>query len=153
MTARTHWGILVALLALACSLAPQTCAAQKVLSANAGKRPADTWVQITALPEYQTWWAKNETCLDLIPSMKLLERVEVPAYQAELNQIHWYVAGTTSFVNRDHRDVLGQFFPPDTVVLAGLLVQDERLVRHELLHAMGWNYHPSVPFKFPCDVE
>jgi hypothetical protein len=128
-----------------------TCAlaAQKV---QTRQLPANPWVAITPLPNYRIWWAKNEACLSLIPAMKLTERVEVPAYFVEFDAVHWYVAGTTSFINHDGREVLGQFFPPDTVVLAGLLLQDERLVRHELLHVMGWSYHPSVPFRFPCDV-
>jgi hypothetical protein len=130
-------------------LAGAVCA-QKV---QVGRLLADPWVPITALPTYRGFWDKNVACLAQIPKLELLEAVQVPSHWAPFDSLHFYVAGTTTFINPGGRIVYGQFFPPDTIVLAGKLLQDERLVRHEMLHAQGWDYHPLVPFRFPCNVE
>lgn len=143
-------GLFVALLALLGMAAPQTCAAQKV---QAQMRPAHVWVPITPLPMYRTAWDRNIACIAQIPGLHLLEKVVLPTPKALLDSVKWFVAGSDTFINRNGREVYGEFFPPDTVVIAGRLLQDVRLIQHELLHVMGWDYHPMVPFKWPCHVE
>jgi hypothetical protein len=130
------------------------CEAQKVQ--NVGTRPTpDVWVPVPALEVFTEWWSKNLKCIGEIPSLRLPDRVDIPRHYTELAGIKWFVAGDDdTFVNPSGKEnIMGQFFPPDTIVLAGLNLTDEWTVRHEMLHAMGWAGHPMVPFRWPCDVE
>lgn len=139
--------LLVVLLATACE--------GQMVFTRAGKAHGGTpsaWVRITPLPQYADWWKKNEVCLTQIIALDLPDPVDMPQPLAPFDSLKWYVAGDSMFVNHRGSAMFGQVFPPDTVVLAGLLMQREKLVRHELLHVRGFIGHPMVPFVNPCGV-
>jgi hypothetical protein len=112
-----------------------------------GVLPPDPWVQVPMPDIYPGLWAVNQACMDKTYAYggDGAGTVKPQAYTT-VEQIKWYVAGTEWFTDRQGRALYGMFVKPDTIVLAGMKLFDTRLVRHEMLHAMGVSYHPLIPF-------
>ena len=147
MTAR-RWG---ALAGIACFLIvllwPNGCGAQVEDRRVSVPGNADVWVPMTTPDDYAAFWEANLVCLNEVYSPGGIGYGIVrPTPFTTLERLRFYAAGDSSFVDRIGRPVYGEFFPPDTIVLAALLTDHPKLVRHEMLHAMGIMYHPVIPF-------
>lgn len=121
------------------------CRAQDRMIGMPGK--ADPWVQLQTPSSYQGFWDQNLACLDEVYGLGGVGYGTVrPDPFTTLGALKFYAAGDSSFVDRAGRPVYGEFYPPDTIVVAALLADHPKLIRHEMLHAMGIMYHPIIPF-------
>ena len=110
-------------------------------------RVPDQWVPMTTPDDYAAFWEANIACMDEVYNRGGIGYGTVrPTPFTTLERLVFFAAGDSSFVDRIGRPVYGEFFPPDTIVLASALVAHPKLVRHEMLHAMGIMYHPIIPF-------
>ena len=108
---------------------------------------ADEWVPMTMPEGYPGYWEQNLICLNQVYGFGGSGAGTVrPTPFTTLAQLTFFTAGDSNFTDRNGKLVYGEFFPPDTIVVATALKDHPKLVRHEMLHAMGVMYHPIIPF-------
>jgi hypothetical protein len=87
---------------------------------------------------YRTWWAKTEACSGLT---------------GDFDRIEWEVVPGSSFPCASGRCAGHWQQSGHHIWLAGAYVDNEMVVRHEMLHDLiGHSGHPDPPFGSPCPL-
>ena len=82
---------------------------------------AQTDTPLTPLPQYTTWWQLDLECSGLP--------------DASLSSLRWFTVSTHTIDNED-LVVAKTYWPQRDIRLVPVYVDDERIVRHEMLHAL-----------------
>jgi hypothetical protein len=96
---------------------------------------------MSALPEYQTWWAKTEACSGLHGEYSSLRFYQVPGVSTFSSTVGT-VVGLWTQDGRENR-----------ITVAGDYLNNELVVRHEMLHALlERTGHPHEYFVDKCGL-
>ncbi|HKV75851.1 MAG TPA: hypothetical protein VJN95_15130 [Gemmatimonadales bacterium] len=97
--------------------------------------------QMTALPDYQAWWARTEACSGLQGEFSSLRFYQVPGVSTFSSTVGTVVGLWT----RDGRE--------NRITVAGAYLDNELVVRHEMLHALlERTGHPQDYFVTKCGL-
>jgi hypothetical protein len=96
-------------------------------------------VRFTPPPSYRAMWARAQAC---------------SGRTGNFDRLRWWVVPAVSTFDYDteqpHADGLYER-NSHTITLAGAVLAHPMVVRHEMLHALGFgDDHPTVPFRDPC---
>ena len=94
-------------------------------------------VKVGASAQYITWWNELETCSGL---------------SGDIRAVSFYVLPNDSTVQVGNESYWGYWIESgDRIVLAGPWVSNEKLVKHEEMHALLQSpLHPPAYFNGPC---
>jgi hypothetical protein len=96
-------------------------------------------VRFTPPPSYREMWARAEECT---------------GREGDFDGITWWVVpGVETFDYEAGAPDANGFYDGDThaITLAGSALAHPMVVRHEMLHALGFGAeHPDPPFRAPC---
>ncbi|MEO8140151.1 MAG: hypothetical protein ABI742_10920 [Gemmatimonadota bacterium] len=91
--------------------------------------------------EYQTWWSETEACSGL---------------SGNLDAVEWYIVPDAATFETDGGRKVGLWSHSNQgvrIILAGDYVDNELVVRHEMLHALlDREGHPSDYFESRCQL-
>ena len=94
---------------------------------------------LTALPDYQTWWTRTEQCSGLSGDFHALKFYQVPG----VSTFPSAVGTVVGLWAKDGR--------ANQITLAGNYLDNELVVRHEMLHALlEREGHPTEYFVTKC---
>lgn len=114
-------------------------AAVLVLSACTGFEPSDLGaVRFEPPPSYRAMWARAQEC---------------SGRAGDFDRLRWWVVpGVKVFdYDTDRPRADGLTDRDGNITLAGGVLSHPMVVRHEMLHALGFGAdHPTVPFRDPC---
>ncbi|HYC33364.1 MAG TPA: hypothetical protein VEB59_13820 [Gemmatimonadales bacterium] len=96
-------------------------------------------IRFTPPPSYRTMWARAEAC---------------SGRSGEFERLSWWVVpGVRTFDYAADEPRADGLYERNrhTITLAGAALPHPMVVRHEMLHALGYGEeHPAVPFRDPC---
>ena len=96
---------------------------------------------VAALPDYQAWWSATEQCSGLRGNFRELEFYQVPNVSSFSSPIGTVVG------------LWNQSGPANRITLAGNYLDNELVVRHEMLHALlEREGHPVEYFVTRCGL-
>lgn len=144
MTPR-RFGVAAAIGCFLVLLFSAACGAQE--DHKVGSLSPSTWTPMETPAVYAEHWKKNVACFDEVYGRGGAGYGTVrPTPYAAFEDMTFFTAGDSAFIDRRGMPVYGEFFPPDTIVLATALKDHVKLVRHEMMHVLGIMYHQVVPF-------
>lgn len=96
-------------------------------------------VRFTAPPSYRLMWERAQAC---------------SGRSGDFERLTWWVvpgATTFDYAEGEPRADGLTHLPSGAITLAGAVLAHPMVVRHEMLHALGYGRdHPAVPFRDPC---
>jgi hypothetical protein len=89
---------------------------------------------------YHTWWVEVTECT----------YGRVSPFTVDFDEVEWFTVPGDDFYSPSHDTrVWGLWYGPDLYVAEGQ-VFNEYVVKHEMLHARGWNHpHDAVNYPWP----
>lgn len=85
---------------------------------------------------FRHYWAEVEACSGL---------------RGDFDRVRWHTVGDRHHFRIDDVQYGGYWFPSHDILLAGRRVNDQRTIRHEMLHdLLGHSWHPPEFFVTRC---